>query len=136
MSSIDSRNDLRTPITKVIGFSFLMLIMVLALAVSGCGGDNGGGTSKPESTQATPAASSSAEGKSTFTSTCGGCHTLADAGTKGSAGPNFDDLKPDKARVQAAIKNGGTGSGAMPKNLLSGEKAEQVADYVSSAAGK
>ncbi|MBI4898719.1 MAG: c-type cytochrome [Actinobacteria bacterium] len=81
-------------------------------------------------------AASAGEGKASFASTCGGCHTLKDAGTKGAAGPNFDDLKPDKAKVAAAIEKGGTGSGAMPKGLLTGDKADQVAEYVSSVAGK
>jgi mono/diheme cytochrome c family protein len=30
-------------------------------------------------------------GKELFTSKCGGCHTLADAGTQGATGPNLDD---------------------------------------------
>jgi len=30
-------------------------------------------------------------GKEVFTSKCGGCHTLADAGTQGQVGPNLDD---------------------------------------------
>jgi cytochrome c2 len=32
-----------------------------------------------------------ANGKKLFITTCGGCHTLADAGTKGTIGPNLDD---------------------------------------------
>jgi mono/diheme cytochrome c family protein len=30
-------------------------------------------------------------GKQLFASNCGGCHTLADAGTAGTVGPNLDD---------------------------------------------
>src|SRR5207302_2377466 len=30
-------------------------------------------------------------GKQLFTAKCGGCHTLADAGTTGTIGPNLDD---------------------------------------------
>ncbi len=37
---------------------------------------------------------SAAAGKKVFTTNCGSCHTLADAGTDGSVGPNLDDLKP------------------------------------------
>jgi cytochrome c2 len=80
--------------------------------------------------------SAAAEGKQIFTQSCGTCHTLSDAGTNGTVGPNLDELKPDKARVQAAIKNGGAGSGAMPANIVTGTEAEAVATYVSSVAGK
>ena len=32
-----------------------------------------------------------ANGKTLFSQKCGGCHTLADAGTAGTIGPNLDD---------------------------------------------
>ena len=89
------------------------------------GGDGGGG-----------GASASAEGKQIFTQSCGTCHTLADAGTSGTIGPNLDELKPDTARVENAIKNGGAGTGAMPANIVTGAEATAVAEYVSSVAGK
>jgi mono/diheme cytochrome c family protein len=75
------------------------------------------------------------QGQSLFTASCGGCHTLAAAGTTGTTGPNLDDLQPDEATVTAAIANGGTGSGVMPPDLYTGEQAQQVAAYVASAAG-
>ena len=81
-------------------------------------------------------AGASAEGKQIFTQSCGTCHTLSDAGTSGSIGPNLDDLKPDAARVTTAIENGGAGTGAMPANIVTGQEAEAVAEYVSSVAGK
>jgi cytochrome c553 len=94
-----------------------------ASAQTGGGGGGGG-------------ASASAEGKQIFTQSCGTCHTLADAGTSGTIGPNLDELKPEKARVENAIKNGGAGTGAMPANIVSGQEATAVAEYVSSVAGK
>jgi mono/diheme cytochrome c family protein len=87
------------------------------------GGGGGGGTA-------------SAEGKLIFTQNCGTCHTLSDAGTNGQVGPNLDDVKPNKSLVLSAIKNGGLGSGTMPANIVTGKEADQVADYVSSVAGK
>jgi hypothetical protein len=81
-------------------------------------------------------AAASAEGKQIFTQSCGTCHTLSDGGTNGTVGPNLDQLKPDKARVQSAIENGGAGTGAMPANIVTGAEAEAVATYVSSVAGK
>ncbi|MDX6388478.1 MAG: quinohemoprotein ethanol dehydrogenase [Gaiellaceae bacterium] len=71
--------------------------------------------------------------KAKFTSTCGGCHTLADAGTKGAVGPNLDQLKPDAARVERQILNGGK---IMPPKLLTGQDAKDVAAYVAAVAGK
>jgi cytochrome c oxidase subunit II len=45
------------------------------------------------------AANSTAAGKAVFTANgCGGCHTLADAGSSGSAGPNLNNLKSDAAK--------------------------------------
>jgi cytochrome c6 len=96
-----------------------------ASAEAGGGGGGGGG-----------AAGAAAEGKQIFTQSCGTCHTLGDAGTNGTVGPNLDQLKPDESRVQNAIENGGAGTGAMPANIVTGKEAEAVATYVSSVAGK
>jgi cbb3-type cytochrome c oxidase subunit III len=75
------------------------------------------------------------DGKSIFTANCGSCHTLADAGTTGTVGPNLDDTKPTKDKVATQVTNGG---GAMPafKDSLDEQQIQAVADYVSSAAGK
>jgi cytochrome c oxidase subunit 2 len=46
-----------------------------------------------------------ADGKALFTSNCGSCHTLADAGTNGTAGPNLDEALPgqDVAAIRGSI---------------------------------
>jgi cytochrome c6 len=93
---------------------------------------SGGGTK----TTGGGASSAAAQGKLIFTQTCGTCHTLKDAGTNGQVGPVLDQIKPDKKRVLAALKNGGLGSGTMPANLVTGKDAQAVAEYVSSVAGK
>ncbi|MCW2926505.1 MAG: cytochrome c class, partial [Thermoleophilia bacterium] len=67
-----------------------------------------------------------------FASTCGGCHTLSDAGTNGAVGPNLDETTMDAAAVLSQIDKG---AGAMPADLLKGEDAESVANYVAGAAG-
>jgi cytochrome c6 len=75
-----------------------------------------------------------AAGKTAFTATCGGCHTLKDAGTNGKVGPDLDSLAPLTAdRVAKQIANGGK---VMPPKLLTGKDAANVAAYVSSVAGK
>lgn len=81
------------------------------------------------------AAKSSTNGKDIFTANCGSCHTLADAGTSGTVGPNLDELKPNEARVQRQVTNGGA---VMPafKGTLTPAQITAVAKYVSSVAGK
>jgi mono/diheme cytochrome c family protein len=75
-----------------------------------------------------------AAGKTAFTATCGGCHTLKDAATNGKVGPDLDGLAPLSVDTVAhQIENGG---GAMPPKLLTGKDAANVAAYVSSVAGK
>ena len=75
------------------------------------------------------------DGASIFATTCGSCHTLADAGTTGTVGPNLDGAKPSKGLVVDRVTNG---RGAMPsfKDSLDAAQIQAVADYVSSAAGR
>jgi len=95
-------------------------------------GSTSSSTSSTGSTTAAPP-SYPPTAKAKFASTCGGCHTLADAGTKGNVGPNLDDLKPDAARVEKQITNGGA---VMPAGLLKGQDVKDVAAYVAAVAGK
>ena len=75
-------------------------------------------------------------GKEVFlgASACGGCHTLADAGSSGAVGPNLDEAQPDAERVQTIVTNG---QGGMPSfsSTLSEQQIADVAAYVSSVAG-
>ena len=95
------------------------------------------GASSGESSAASTGAGSGADvaaGKAAFTATCGGCHTLKDAGTSGNVGPNLDSLAPLSVEIVAKqIENGGA---AMPAKLLTGADAANVAAYVASVAGK
>ena len=97
------------------------IIVAVSLLIAGCGGSAKSGTT------------TGTDGKALFAGTCGGCHTLSDAKTSGTFGPNLDDLKPDKATVTKAIA---TGPGGMPEKLFKGAQAEAVATYVSTTAGK
>lgn len=74
------------------------------------------------------------DGKSIFTTSCGSCHTLSDAGTTGAVGPNLDESRPSRELVVDRVTNG---QGAMPsfKDSLDEQQIEAVADYVSGAAG-
>lgn len=86
-------------------------------------------------TETTTAPAAAGPGREIFAQTCGTCHTLSAADTSGTVGPNLDDLQPDQAQVEAAIQNGGSGSGAMPSGLLQGAEAQQVAAFVAQSAG-
>jgi mono/diheme cytochrome c family protein len=98
-------------------------------------------TTAPTTTSSTPAPAPAPQGdatagKAVFESAgCVSCHTLKDAGSTGTVGPNLDQLKPDFATVQHQVENGG---GAMPafKDTLKPEQIADVAAYVSSVAGK
>jgi cytochrome c6 len=77
------------------------------------------------------------EGKKLFTQTavpaCAVCHTLAHAGATGEIGPVLDELKPDAARVEKAIRNG---IGQMPAyQNLSDAQIKELARYVATATG-
>jgi cytochrome c6 len=65
---------------------------------------------------------------------CRTCHTLADAGTNGTIGPNLDESQPPPELVVDRVTNG---QGAMPSfaDSLSEQQIQDVAAYVSSAAG-
>ena len=80
-----------------------------------------------------------------FNENCAGCHTLDAAGAQGSAtnvgsrerkdGPNFNDRKEDVESVLYAIRNGGFSSSPMPQNLVTGEEAQAVAEFVARCSG-
>jgi cbb3-type cytochrome c oxidase subunit III len=80
-------------------------------------------------------ANAATSGKDIFTANCGSCHTLKDAGTSGTVGPDLDQLKPSDARVERQVTNGGA---VMPafKGTLTPAQIKAVAKYVSSVAGK
>jgi mono/diheme cytochrome c family protein len=93
-------------------------------------------------------------GKTLFQTNCGTCHTLYAAGTDGNFGPNLDlllapsgaasgataqqTIKGLEGRVLSAIDNGvdSTTPGRMPAGILSGQQAQQVAEFVASVAGE
>ena len=84
----------------------------------------------------TEPAGDAAAGKAVFLgdSACGSCHTLADAGTSGTIGPDLDATKPSSELVVERVTNG---SGVMPSfaDSLSEQQIQDVAAYVSSVAG-
>jgi mono/diheme cytochrome c family protein len=101
----------------------LYVASVAGLPLQGGGGGGGG--------QIT-----ATDGKEIFAAAgCTGCHTLKDAGSTGTVGPNLDDAKPPKSLVVDRVTNG---RGRMPSfsSRLTKQQIDAVAKYVSSAAGK
>jgi len=113
----------------------LVLLALLALALAACGSEDVQLASDDPSY----------EGAAIFADHCAMCHTLDAAGAQGSAsnvdvreikdGPNFNERFENKEDVLYAIRNGGFSSGPMPQNIVTGEEAEKVADFVAKYSG-
>jgi mono/diheme cytochrome c family protein len=123
--------------------------LAVAVVAAGCGT---GGLQSGEADRA--------NGKELFVQKCGSCHTLADAGTQGTIGPNLDDAfsgPREQGFKESSIRNvvhdqilypvtnpSGLDVGAngvekkvtgMPAKLVTGQDASDVAAYVASVAG-
>ena len=140
----------------------VVLAAILGLAAAGCGGEEkvtatpetveGVVTTEPTTTDTTATETEPTEttpteteptlegdpvaGKEVFLgpSSCGGCHTLADAGTTGAVGPNLDETKTSYELSLDRITNG---QGGMPSfsGTLTPQQLADVAAYVSQASG-
>ena len=110
----------------------LLLLVAAALVAGGCG--TGDKAASQADTQ---------NGQKLFQAKCAGCHTLAAAGSRGTIGPNLDDaFAEDRAEKfkQSTIQNVVLDqirepSPPMPKNLVTGANAQDVAAYVAAVAG-
>lgn len=110
-----------------------LVLIGAALLLAGCG--TGGMASGHGDQQA---------GQKLFQAKCAGCHTLAAAGSTGTVGPNLDDaFRADREQgfKQSTIANVvllqiRQPAPPMPKNLVKGQSAQDVAAYVSSVAGQ
>ena len=105
--------------------------LVTAAAASGCGREE---------------ESDLVNGKALYTQKCGSCHVLGRAATKGTQGPNLDEaFGPSRRdglgektvegvvlRQIAHVRK----SSKMPKDLVTGKDAKDVAAYVAMAAGQ
>jgi mono/diheme cytochrome c family protein len=111
----------------------LIAVLLVAGGLAGCGGS---GVSAPGQADL-------ANGKTLFQNKCGYCHVLEDAGTNGAVGPNLDDayagsriegLKQSsfEALVRQQIDEADP---PMPRHLVSGDDARDVAAYVAGVAG-
>jgi mono/diheme cytochrome c family protein len=83
-----------------------------------------------------------------FNERCSGCHSLDAANAYGSKppgeiqggertnGPDFNIRSATRDDVLFAIRNGGFSGQIMPANVVVGEDAEAVADFVAEYSGK
>jgi mono/diheme cytochrome c family protein len=81
-----------------------------------------------------------------FLDHCSGCHTLSVVGAQGSAtsvsnrvrtnGPNFNFRKENPEQVLFAIRNGGFSGAIMPENIVVGEDARAVANFLAAYSGR
>jgi cytochrome c551 len=83
-----------------------------------------------------------------FNERCSGCHTLDRANSYGSKpegqlaggertnGPNFNVRKVSKDDALFAIRNGGFSGAIMPANVVVGEDAEKVAEFLDKYSGE
>ena len=88
------------------------------------------------------------QGAVLFNLRCSGCHTLDAAATSGSKskreikggertnGPNFNVRKEQKQDVLFAIRNGGFSGAIMPANIVVGDDAQKVAEFLEAYGGK
>jgi cbb3-type cytochrome c oxidase subunit III len=108
-----------------------LALIVLVLSGAGCG------------TGGKATAGDQQKGGKLFTSKCAGCHVLAAAASHGTTGPNLDDaFAADRKQgfKQSTIQNVVLDqirqpAAPMPKNLVTGQDAQDVAAYVAAVAG-
>jgi mono/diheme cytochrome c family protein len=114
-----------------------LLCALAALLAAGCGGE----IQVPEDQGA------AREGAQLFYERCSGCHSLDAANSYGSKppdalqggertnGPNFNVRQVSRDDALFAIRNGGFSGAIMPANIVVGEDAELVADFLDQYSG-
>jgi mono/diheme cytochrome c family protein len=135
------------------GAGLAAIAALLALLASGCGyGGVASAASHPDTQH----------GQTLFSQDCGSCHTLQAAGTSGTVGPNLDNAFAGSRKQgygESTIENlvldqirlgsgpiatytdpehgveGMTPQTPMPADIVTGQDAIDVADYVASVAG-
>ena len=116
------------------------VLPVTAVAVTACGSQG------IELDSADRGNASMQRGAQLFAERCAGCHTLKASASEGTSiylndrervdGPNFNVRVEEPDDVLFAIRNGGFSGAIMPANIVVGEEAEQLADFVAKYSGR
>jgi mono/diheme cytochrome c family protein len=123
----------------------VVLLPLLALVAAACG-SQGTISATPETVEGTLTVPTTEEvevpegdpaaGKEIYNASgCGGCHTLADAGTTGTVGPNLDDAQPSLEKAFTQIRDGGGGMPAYADQLDEQQIADVAAYVVQATSG-
>jgi mono/diheme cytochrome c family protein len=111
--------------------ALVLVLLVCGLGAAACGGDDesAGDTTATEETTTEETTEETAAGREVFLANCGSCHTLSDAGTTGTVGPELDGIGLSADEVADQVRNGG---GGMPsfEDQLDEDEIEAVAAYV------
>lgn len=132
------------------------VVACLAAALSagllalGCGGNDSATVEQHTSSSGAPLGGAVEQplspaqqhGQQLFVAHCGSCHTFHAAGTVGQIGPDLNDIAINEADVLHAIRTGGGRhshgaggkTGNMPRNLVTGKDAQDVASFVAANA--
>jgi mono/diheme cytochrome c family protein len=112
---------------------------LLVAALAGCGGEISASSDQSASVRS---------GADLFYERCSGCHSLDAANSYGSKasgqleggeitnGPNFNIRKASKDDVLFAIRNGGFSGQIMPANIVVGDDAQKVAEFLAKYSGR
>lgn len=115
----------------------ILTALLTALAAAGCGGE----------IEVPTEDASLHRGAVLFNERCSGCHSLDAANSYGSKppdeiksgertnGPNFNVRKEDRSDVLFAIRNGGFSGAIMPANIVVGDDAHAIADFLAKYSG-
>jgi mono/diheme cytochrome c family protein len=116
----------------------ILCVAAAALGAVGCGGK----------IEVSDKDSSAHDGAEMFYEHCSGCHSIAAANAYGSKptnqkqggertnGPNFNVRHENRDDVLFAIRNGGFSGAIMPANIVVGEDAQKIADFLSKYSGR
>ena len=117
--------------------TLILVALATAILVAGCGGE----------IEVPDQEAQLHRGAELFNERCSGCHSLEAANSYGSNpdgeiqktertnGPDFNVRKEDRSDVLFAIRNGGFSGAVMPANIVVGDDAHAVADFLAKYSG-
>jgi sulfite dehydrogenase len=117
----------------------LAVVAAVVLVAAGLAGARTSAGQRNDARAAKIPASVLAAGKKLFKANCATCHTLKEAGTHGTVGPNLDKVKRSLSYIETQVTNGGRFMppfGVSAGGSFSAAKIKEVAEFVYSAEHK